>query len=194
MQPVPLLIDANAIRTPRWSTASPRLAPPALRPWLTLRGSLTAALKQLSNGHFHVEILRQYWGRPLPDESRALHLDSRALCLVREVILFGHHQPWVFARSILPEQTLQGPLRRLRGLDNRPLGEILFATPRVQRGPIQAACISPQHSRLPTLNGWSTEPLWGRRSVFALDRRRLLVAELFLPGFPCEERPPYNRR
>lgn len=221
-RPSPLL---NTLREPRWSTANQRLAPPVWRPWLGLRGSLTAALRQLSNDRFHVKVLRQYWGRPQQGESQALHLDPRALCLIREVILFGNDQPWVFARSILPEQTLLGSLRRLRGLDDRPLGEILFANPRIQRGALQAARISPQHSRLPTLGAWvSTSadepmdaghseasyneasynetrysasgdaPLWGRRSVFALGRRRLLVAELFLPRFPCNERPPYNTR
>lgn len=179
---------------PRWSTASHRLAPPALRPWLGLRGSLTAALKQLSRGRFHVDVLRQYWGRPLPGESRALGIDPRALCLIREVVLFGNHQPWVFARSILPESALRGSLRRLRGLDNRPLGEILFADARIQRSAIEAAHITPQRSTLPTLRALTAEPLWGRRSVFALDRRRLLVAELFLPAFPCRERPSYNNR
>lgn len=189
--PPPCLPDTRALR---WSIARHRLAPPTLRPWLGLRGSLTAALKQLSNGHFRVDVLRQYWGHPLHSESRALDIDPRALCLIREVILLGHGEPWVFARSILPERALYGSLRRLRRLDNRPLGEILFAHTRIQRGPIEAAHISPLHSHLPTLCTLGTQPLWGRRSVFALDRRRLLVAELFLPGFPCQERPPYNRR
>ena len=176
------------------------------RPWLGLRGSLTAALKQLSNGRFHVKILRQYWGQAHPGESRALRLDPRALCLIREVILFGNHQPWVFARSILPEQTLTGSLRCLRGLDERPLGEILFANRRIQRGALEAARILPPHSHLSGVATWlstaadpvdlsnADAPLWGRRSVFALGRRRLLVAEWFLPGFPCSEPPPYNMR
>lgn len=194
MQPFHPSLCVHAGHEPRWSEANHRLAPTSLRPWLTLRGSLTHALKRLSHEEFRVEVLSQRWGRPQREEGLTLGIDPREQCLIREVVLFGRDQPWVFARSILPAHTLEGSLRRLRRLDDRPLGEILFADPRIRRGTLEATLLHPGRHGLANLVPLTDQPVWGRRSVFSLARRRLLVAEIFLPGFPCHERPSYNKR
>lgn len=115
-------------------------------------------------------------------EALALGIGFHELCLVREVILCGYNQPWVFARSLLPLRSLTGPLRHLRKQGTRPLGAFLFSQPHLQRSPIALARISSHHSYLPEglLNG---QVVWGRRSIFSLHRRPLLVSEVFLPGF-----------
>ncbi len=163
--------------------------PSAWRPWLEDRGSLTRRLLLASDGDLRVRILRQEPGTVAQDEARALGLRPRCRALIREVVLLGRGMPWVYARSILPLSTLTGRLRRLRHLDNRPLGQVLFNDRSMTRDAVQVTRLSaaalPPRIDLP--RGVPTAPLWGRRSVFRLDGKPLLVAEFFLPDFD-----PYN--
>jgi len=104
------------------------------------------------------------------------------LALIREVVLRGHRQPWVFARSVLPLTSLTGRLRRLRKQGNQPLGKFLFKHPQLERSPVVIARFGKGNRYLPeVLQG--EQPLWGRRSVFRLDNRPLLVSEVFLDHF-----------
>lgn len=163
----------------RWQTMRP---PIALQPWLADPGSLTARLLAKSEGRFQVEVLRQVIGRPRLNECQALGVRSNSLALIREVILKGNNQPWVFARSLLPITSLTGDLRHLRKQTNRPLGAFLFSQPHLVRSKIAIAAISRDHGYVPAgLVG--TELLWGRRSVFFLHNKPLLVSEVFLPDF-----------
>ncbi|WP_295802587.1 chorismate lyase [uncultured Microbulbifer sp.] len=157
--------------------------PEKLLPWLLHPGSLTAALKHLSNGEFSVQILHQGWQQPRLEERRALNLRERSRALIREVLLYGNGQPWVYARSVLPERTLAGKSRYLRSLDNRPLGELLFSQPDTRRGPIVLNRLqrNPQ-CQLPELQGMGSDA-WSRRSTFWLHDKPLLVAESFLSSF-----------
>lgn len=172
--------------------ASPRQSSPlqpstALRAWLLDSGSLTAKLLTLSSGHFKVQVLRQIHARASRSEALALGIGINQRCLVREVILRGHNQPWVFARSVLPLSSLTGSLRHLRKQGARPLGAFLFSQPHLKRSPIALALISGHHAYLPeALIG--THSVWGRRSIFSIDDKPLLVSEVFLPDFPgaCE--------
>lgn len=161
--------------------------PPALRSWLLDQGSLTQRLIHASGNRFRVEILKQEIETPRLSELRALNMPQRQQALVREVLLYGGDDAWVYARSILPLSTLTGSLRRLRKLDNRPLGALLFKDTTMQRGPIEIACITPGNSQLPRAVRYFKEPLWGRRSVFSLSKKPILVCEIFLPTFK-----PYN--
>jgi chorismate--pyruvate lyase len=150
--------------------------PAPLRPWLFAEGSLTQRLLDLSAGDFRVQVLAQRWQRPQLHEARLLDLDPAALTLVREVILFGRGQPWVYARSILPESTLTGDLRRLRKLQNSSLGALLFTFAQLRRQPFELAYCA-------TASQYDNSGLWGRRSRFEVDARALIVSEFFLPAF-----------
>lgn len=164
------------------------LWPKALHPdihlqnWLQDKGSLTARLVAKSHGRFAVEVVRQFIGRPSFGECRALNIKHSNLALIREVILKGNGQPWVFARSLLPLASLTGKLRHLRKQTNRPLGAFLFSQPHLARSPIEVACISRDHSYVPA-NLIGEQRLWGRRSIFYLEHKPLLVSEVFLPDF-----------
>lgn len=142
--------------------------PALLRPWLFAEGSLTQRLLDASDREFHVQVLAQCWQRPTLAEARLLDIDPAARTLVREVLLYGRGQPWVYARSILPEPTLTGDLRRLRKLQNSSLGALLFTYPHLRRKPFELA---------------RSHGLWGRRSRFEIDARALIVSEFFLPDF-----------
>ena len=155
-------------------------------------GSLTKHLLRLSANDFRVEVLAQKNRKSLPSEQRLLSLNSHRLAFIREVILHGQQTPWVFARTVIPFSTLTGRLRSLKKLDSKPLGARLFSEPGMRRGPMQIARISPQFHILPNsltqrgLIDSSSETstvIWGRRSVFFIDNKPLLVNEIFLPEF-----------
>lgn len=154
----------------RWFTRSQRFAyppPPALETWLFDAGSLTKRLQRKSHGCFRVEVHRQRWQKPRLDEALALGIAPSRWALIREVTLWGNDTAWVQARSVLPAATLRGKTRYLAHLGTRPLGGALFKEPSLQRLPLQYAY---------------TAPLWGRRSVFLVRHKPVLVAEYFLPA------------
>jgi chorismate--pyruvate lyase len=177
------------ISTPRSSRWRPRRhldaqcrPPRALHTWLDDKGSLTARLIAQSGGQFHVEIVQQYIALPARDEQQILHLSRPSLALIREVILCGRNQPWVFARSVLPLSSLTGELRHLRKQHNRPLGAFLFSQPQLIRSPIAVTAFNVDDTYVPAALA-QQYPLWGRRSAFSLHGKRLLVSEVFLPAF-----------
>lgn len=190
---LPTTCDATMLPHPasvplRWRPVQhwPRANRPnlALRDWLSHEGSLTARLQQQSQGYFQVHILRQHLALPHLDERQLLGQYRRpSLALIREVILQGRGEDWVFARSVLPLQSLTGRLRHLRHQGSKPLGAFLFSRPDLARSPIELACISPQQGYVPISLYQQAQHLWGRRSVFYLDRKPLLVSEVFLPSF-----------
>lgn len=161
--------------------------PASLRGWLLDRGSLTQRLIDASGGEFRVEVLSQHMALPLLSEANALGLPTRQRAVVREVILYGGGEPWVYARSIIPVKTLTGRLRSLRTLYNRPLGALLFNDKTMQRGDIEITCMNTESHLQPSLPQDIKGTVWGRRSVFYLDQKPLLVSEMFLPKFK-----PYN--
>ncbi len=159
--------------------------PHAKREWLLDNGSLTKRLIKKSNGGFSVSVLSQHWARAQDSEYRLLGVARKQRCLIREVLLLCHQQPWVYARSALPETSLTGQLRHLRHFDNRPLGQLLFNTPGLKRSNFQIARLKPADLPLAAqaqLDDQNTT-LWGRRSRFVLYNKPLLVSEIFLPAF-----------
>jgi chorismate--pyruvate lyase len=89
----------------------------------------------------------------------------------------------VFARTVIPVRTLRGRQRRLARLGTRPLGAALFADPHLKRGEVEIARLAPgdgiyEHA---AVQG-AADGVWGRRSVFTLKGKPLLVSEFFLPA------------
>ncbi|MCX7626878.1 MAG: chorismate lyase [Methylophilaceae bacterium] len=148
------------------------------RRWLIDKGSLTRRL-QIRCARFNVAEITQHWAHPLPDESRLLHLRRGAKAWIREVKLRNGETDLVFARSILPRASLNGPWRKLRTLGGRPLGAVLFGDARVKRFPLSFCKLSERH---PIARRIGRHGLWARRSVFMRNGRAILVTEVFLPG------------
>lgn len=175
---------------PLWSSRSrphARDLPAELADWLLDTGSLTRRLRGICGGRFRVRVLHQGWTRPGRDEARALRLRLEAWAWTREVQLLCCEQPWVFARTLIPAITLRGRGLRLTRLGTKPLGEVLFTDPRVRRGPVEIARIAAgQRLHQRAFAGFVEPPaaIWGRRSVFWIDDRPLLVCEFFLPDLP----------
>lgn len=171
---------------PLWQPRQQRITdpPPAgLRDWLFDTGSLTRRVQCACPGRFSVEVLSQGWERPMHNEARRLGLRTGHLALVRQVHLLCDGQPWVFARTVIPQSSLGGPRRRLFRLGARSLGSVLFADPGVCRDEIEVCHTwrgQDLHALATCYNGARAESLWGRRSVFYLQGQPLLVGEVFM--------------
>lgn len=160
---------------------------PDYLPWLLDKGSLTKKLTAKSKGHFSVEVLQQSIQAIPFSESKALRLSHRQWAVIREVVLYGNNTPWVYARTVIPLSTLQGPLRRLHYLGNQSLGGQLFSDPSMRREAVEIALLSDDYFSQTALHQARkkidpVDSTWGRRSVFRLSNKPLLVSEIFLPA------------
>ena len=161
--------------------------PPDLLHWLLDPASLTRRLQQLCGDGFSVRLIEQGWGQPRPDEAQALGMRGRGRAIIRQVQLMCSDDPWIYARTVIPATSLHGRLRRLLHLGTRPLGAMLFADPGMRRGVVELARIRPGQALFDDAMHAVTDrsgAIWGRRSVFRITGRPLLVSEIFLPGFP----------
>lgn len=153
-----------------------------LKDWLLDPSSLTARLKKHCQ-NFRIEVLGQKIETCDVDEANN-DITAGEEVLVREVLLFCDDKPQVFARSLLPLSSLTGEEAKLAQLGNQSLGQVLFNNPRLIRKGIEVASFD-QDSNVATLSKLYDlivdKPLWGRRSVFILDKKPLMVAEIFLP-------------
>jgi chorismate lyase len=157
---------------------------PAVRSWLSDQGSLTRRLKAFCPGQFSVLVLAIKWVRPELSEAKLLNIPVHQRVMLREVYLKCSHRSCVYARSVIPLSTLQGQHRRLKYLGDKPLGEYLFASPGLRRKALQWGRLTPDmHLYQSALSGIShhEQAIWGRRSLFCLDKNPLLVSEIFLP-------------
>lgn len=155
-----------------------------LATWLFDSSSLTERLISACSGSFSVQVLNQGWAHAMLNEAKTLNMRMTRRALVREVHLLCDEQPWVFARTIIPPHTMRGKRRRLAKLGQKPLGAVLFADKSMQRSEMEIACIKPgqQLYALATHHlEAADQPIWGRRSVFYLNRHPLMVSEIFLP-------------
>ncbi len=181
-------IRSSNTTSPRWSVSDRwrrGQLPPLLIDWLLDAGSLTDRLKQACPGCFSVRVLDEGWQRPRLDEAQILNMPKSTVGWVRQVQLLCDGEPWVFARTIIPARTLTGPQRQLTHLGSRPLGAFLFADPGMRRGPVELASILPGQAMFTCATGnlaRSPAQIWGRRSVFRVGGKPLLVTEVFLPA------------
>jgi chorismate--pyruvate lyase len=157
--------------------------PAGLMDWLLDASSLTRRVQGACTGRFEVQVLDAGWRRPMLNEQRARGLRHGVRALVREVHLVCAGEPWVFARTVIPVSTLTGRRRRLRYLGSRPLGAFLFADRSMTRGGVEVARIGAGerlYARATRSLSLPPPAIWGRRSVFRLGGKPLLVSEIFL--------------
>lgn len=153
--------------------------------WLYSDDSLTARLKNVRTGVFRVEVLRQCYARVQLNEARALSMPPCQAALLREVYLYCGNVRMVYARSVVPLGTLTGRQKRLACLGERPLGGFLFACPDMQREELELASFGRGEAMFVRATDGvqvNIDAIWGRRSVFRLSGKPLLVAEIFLPS------------
>lgn len=163
--------------------------PASLSGWLLDRASLTQRLLQLCPEAFQVRLLSQRWGRPRPDEARVLGMRRGVQAMIRQVQLLCDERDWVYARTVIPATSMRGKLQRLAHLGTKPLGAMLFADPGMRRGIVELARITrgqQLHADALHHSQNHADTIWGRRSVFWIAGKPLLVSEIFLPDFPAQ--------
>ena len=102
--------------------------------------------------------------------------------LRREVAFFSESEPWVFASTLIPDETLQGEPWLVQ-LGTTPLGDRLFGEKRGQRVRLEIAQVrtgqplyEASRSQLGHLPTW----FWARRSLFRVGRHSLIVQDGFI--------------
>lgn len=165
-----------------WLSQLPVSLSPILIDWLCDPSSLTARLKSHC-AEFHVEVLGQHIEKCQAKEACSA-IPAGSQVLVREVLLYCDNKPHVFARSLLPMDSLNGEQQTLANLGSQPLGQVLFNDPSLRREAIEVARFNHCSVVAELCNKLSVRPegdLWGRRSLFFINDKPLLVAEIFLP-------------
>jgi len=158
-----------------------RSVPPDIQPWLFDTASLTARLKQKCAAGFRVELLSQTVAKPRLDELKVLGMKPGSYAIIRQVRLCCGHACWVYAKTVIPFSTLKGKQRIYANLGIRPLGAMLFADRTMQRDEVMVTTLT--GSQLPDGLGLEMQSaVWGRRSVFRVGGKPLLVSEYFLPA------------
>jgi len=98
------------------------------------------------------------------------------------VLLHANGKPLILARTIIPADTIKAANSNLAHLGNRPLGEIIFSYPKLERIAMDVALVNPAIWTPSALAEVDTDqPLWGRRTVYAITHKQMLVSEFFLP-------------
>ncbi|MBE9532989.1 MAG: chorismate lyase [Proteobacteria bacterium] len=168
----------------QWHSPQRRLMPASLASWLTDIGSLTRRLQRHNQDGFSVQLLGNHWIKPLTNECPSLDISTNALAYQREVRLMDGDVANVYARTVIPRATFMAMQYRFNNLGNKPLGELLFTAPFIERGTIEVACLKPGqwlYEMALLEEEYRPDELWGRRSVFNISGKKLLVNEIFLP-------------
>lgn len=181
-------LTPNVPRACQWSDLIDPSTNPIERYWLRRPGALTVGLRSL--GQLELTVVRERLVQPHADERRAMRLANRAPARVREIHMAISGRVVVVARSILSREGWAGPWKALRQLGGRPLADLLYDDPKVQRSVFQTTHLHSPHplARLAEQFDLGRDPsnhpsYWARRSVFWRNGQALLVAECFMPSF-----------
>ncbi|MFT4807590.1 MAG: chorismate--pyruvate lyase [Paraglaciecola sp.] len=158
---------------------------PCLKNWLLDTGSLTERLQSQCKS-FHLTLIGQRQSPIALEEFQHVCAPQQQLnpeeWQVREVLLWGDNQPWVFARSIIPQRLCESDFVNL---DTKPLGQLIFNDKRFKRMPFEVTNMCSSKDFLAHLNIPSEMDLWGRRSAFSFESLKMTVSEVFLPSSPA---------
>jgi chorismate--pyruvate lyase len=156
--------------------------------WLLDSSSLTQRIKDYCECHklgsFRVRVINQSMAFPSHDERFRLNIKNRRYALIREVVLYCGDLPLIYARTVIPSATLTGPQKQLASLGAKPLGAFLFSQPELQRDAMEVVVLQPGQQLFDLAvkhSAHKAEHINARRSIFRLQNKPLLVAELFLP-------------
>lgn len=173
--------------------------------WVLYTASLTEKLRLVA-GEARLEVISHSIG-PL-DAWAQTHLQCvDTVGLQREIVMWAHQRRCWYARTVIPQSTLQADASLFARLNHEPLGQLIFSNPHIQRtdlsprlliGPKEeglSAVTKHQISALQRIDypsvewqwlqaEWSLlqENLWGRLSTFQLhEHHPFYLYEIFLP-------------
>ncbi|BCG64469.1 MAG: chorismate--pyruvate lyase [Methyloprofundus sp.] len=150
--------------------------------WIYEADSITQRLRNYYGSSVRVQVLNNHWQRAFISENKLLQHAPNKYTLTREVLLYADDIPLVLARTIIPPKTVRSAQQNLSHLGNRPLGEVIFSYPKLERLALEIAKI-PTNTWNPTVRHQAQikQELWGRRTIYAINHHPLLVSEFFLP-------------
>jgi chorismate lyase len=166
-----------------WQPVPPAALSPVQKDWLTRGGGLTQRLCTL--GRVQVQVVDERVGQGWSDELACLGLSARTPVWVREVVLYVDQVALVAAHSITPLRASRGTWQAIRSLGTRPLAELLYADPSVERSVLVNRRLTARHPLHRYAARWTdarVTSLVARRSVFERHRTPLLVTECMLPA------------
>lgn len=162
-----------------------------VKSWLLEVGSMTKRFESLGHQVTVTPHIQAFVDNQAIDMITPLYQDNRIW--QRDITLYASEQPWLVARSLIPEVTLLDNNQQLVDLGPIPLGRYLFSHPNLKRQRLDIAkiffdtqsCTANLSIQLidsyVNLDGFY---LWARRSVLTIDDNPLVLSELFLPKSP----------
>ena len=98
--------------------------------WLNEPGSITSRIKSFSN--FKLKLLKDGPGEVdiIEDD---LIISNYEKNNIREVVLYSDEEPLIYAKSIIPLETIRLGLGILGNLKENPLGDILFSNSEIKK-------------------------------------------------------------
>ena len=153
--------------------------------WLIQADSLTARLERVGGEKMALKLLSADWQKPIAEEQTWLsEIKPDDMIWVREIVHTYQEQPWVWARTLIPETTIKAT--NIDAKTTEPIGRILFREPTLKRDPFAWARLSAEHPYTDMMRAHhcdlSSLP-WLRRSVFWYQGYPLLIVEAFLSVF-----------
>jgi len=137
-----------------------------IKSWLLEQGPITKRIKSMKK--FRLELIQDELSEVKEDEILFLTTDDESI-RVREVILYGNDTPMVFARTIIPNTTINKGLKELGEIGNKPLGDILFEKNIFSEEDIVFATFKDGKSIF-----------WGRKIKYSVKNQPFSVMEVFL--------------
>lgn len=98
--------------------------------WLNESGSITSRIKSFSD--FKLKLLRDGPGE-VDAADDDLIISNYKENNIREVLLYSDEEPLIYAKSIIPLETIRLGLGVLGNLKENPLGDILFSNPEIKK-------------------------------------------------------------
>ena len=134
--------------------------------WLNESGSITSRIKSFSN--FRLKLLRDGPGEVNAAEDDLIITNYKENN-IREVVLFSDEEPLIYAKSILPLETIRLGLGALGNLKENPLGDILFLNPEIKKKYMLFAKFES-----------NKKIFFGRKGIYTVKGYPFSVCEIFL--------------
>ena len=134
--------------------------------WLNEAGSITSRIKSFSN--FKLKLLKDGPGEVdiIEDDLIISNYEENN---IREVILLSNEEPLIYAKSIIPLETIKLGLNILGNLKENPLGDILFSNPEIKK----------KHMLFAKFES-NKKIFYGRKGIYTVKGYPFSVCEIFL--------------
>ena len=134
--------------------------------WLNEAGSITSRIKSFSN--FKLKLLKDGPGEVdiIEDDLIISNYEENN---IREVILLSNEEPLIYAKSIIPLETIKLGLNILGNLKENPLGDILFSNPEIKKKYMLFAKFES-----------NKKIFYGRKGIYTVKGYPFSVCEIFL--------------